>query len=69
MLYAKDQSSKFAGFAAALLMAAGINGAVLAGFNQVATTGAESSAHYAAARMATMAKVTLPTVTITAARA
>ena len=69
MLYAKDHSSKFAGFAAALLMAAGINGAVLMGFSQVAANGAETAANYTATRMAAATRITLPTVTITAARA
>ena len=69
MLYANDHASKLAGFAAAVLMAAGINGAIVVGFNQVATVGAQTSAQYNATRMAAMTRVTLPTVTITASRA
>jgi hypothetical protein len=67
MFNANNQASKFAGFAAALLMAAGINGAVMVGFSQVATEGAKSSAQYSASQH--VARVTLPTVTITASRA
>ncbi len=66
MFNATHQASKFAGFAAAVLMAAGINGAVMVGFNQVATEGAKSVAQYAASQQ--VARVTFPTVTITASR-
>ncbi len=67
MFNANNQSFKFAGFAAAVLMAAGINGAVMVGFNHVAAEGAQSSAQYSASHA--VARVTLPTVTITASRA
>jgi hypothetical protein len=69
MLFAQDHTSKLAAVAVAVLMAGGINGAIVSGFEHSAREGAEVIANTQAARAASVARVTLPPVTITAPRA
>jgi hypothetical protein len=68
MSFAQNHASKIAAVAVAVLMAGGINGAIVGGFEYSAREGAEVIASQQAARAANVARVTLPSVTVTATR-